>query len=429
MVDLNEYNAGDLLRAGLSPEPPRPPRVDIAAAVRAGRRRRSARRAAVVGGVAVAVAVVVAVPAALALNRNEGAPAGPDPTSPATFHTVNPNTGSPGPQPSRSLGGLPFVSPPTSCTVHELPAPAGGGSNLVTAGSPDGQVHFGQLYLTGGDKRVVRWRAGQPATVTVEGDEPMVRSVNNYHDAVGNSLVDGRWVPWLLRDDDTVTRLPGDGDLYAGAISDTGAVAGSRGSDGPGGHPIVWRDTAAAPVELALPAGATGGQVRAIDEQGAVFGSVTMGSQELPYYWAANGTGKQLPLPPGTPTAPNSGGRPGPSTVVYSARGGWATGVAGLYSSSPKPVRWSVRGDLVVVLSGVDAPAGPVNGMGFVVGGTTGGRAVLLADDQRLVLPAILDPTKDRPNLARTISDDGRTIAGQAWKTGDTFQAVVWNCH
>nr|BFE64609.1 hypothetical protein GCM10020063_091350 [Dactylosporangium thailandense] len=425
MVDLNEHNARDLLRAGLSAEVPRPPRVDVAAAVRDGRRRRSARRAALASGIAVAVAVVVAVPAALALTRDESAPPGQDPPTPATPYPVNPNTGTPGPTPGRSLGGLPVAKPPSSCDVHELPAPSAAGvKTLVTAASPDGRVHFGQVYLADNAKQVVRWRAGRPAIVSVEGDEPQVRDVNGFGDAVGDSTVDGKPAAWLLRDaDDTVVWLPGGENASASAVNDLGEVAGDR-----GGHPIVWHDIGAPPVELPLPAGATSGEVRAVDGSGTVFGSVTVGAQQRAYAWAKDGTGRQLPLPPGTPSSPNGGTRPGPSSLVYDARAGWATGVAGLYSSAPRPVRWNLNTNTVEVLTGIDRVVA-VNGSGFMIAATADGRAVLLAEDQRIVLPAIFSPTKDRANDPLTISDDGLTIAGQAWKTGSIFQAVVWTCH
>ncbi|WP_433611545.1 hypothetical protein ACQP2P_44590 [Dactylosporangium sp. CA-139114] len=429
MVELNEHNAGDLFRAGLSPEPPRPPRVDVAIAMRDGRRRRAARRAALVGGIAVAAAMAVAVPAALALTRNESAPPGLDPTAVASEHPVNPNTGTPGPTARRSLEAPPFAEPPTSCTAHELPSPSSGGeSTLVTAGSPNGKVHFGLLYRADGEKQVVRWRAGQPALLAFEGDEPRIQSVNNNGEAVGDSLVNGTETAWLLGADDQVKRLPGGEHAHAVAINGVGEVAGSRGSDGPGGRPTVWRDTGAPPVDLPLPAGATGGQVRAMDDWGSVFGSVTFGTRELPYTWAPDGTGRQLPLPPGTPTSPSGGPKPGPSSIVYDARAGWAVGITGLYSPTPRPVRWNMLTNTVEVLTGLDR-ATAVNGMGFTIGNTAAGRGVLLAEDQRIVLPAILNPGKDRPNTPATISDDGRTIAGQAWRDSNTFQAVVWNCH
>ncbi|MER7280666.1 hypothetical protein ABT369_40120 [Dactylosporangium sp. NPDC000244] len=419
MADLNEHNARDLFRAGLSAEAPRPPRVDVAAAVRDGRRRRSARRAALVSGIAVAVAVVVAVPAALALTRDESAPPGQDPPAPATGVSR-------GPQPKRSVAAPPpYAEPPTSCNVHELPSPSSGGEpTLVTAGSPDGKVHFGRLLLPGNEMRVVRWRAGQPATVAVQGSQPKVNAVNNDGDAVGSSIIGDKLAAWLLRDDDEVVLLPGGDNAIANAINGDGVVAGTR-----GGRPVVWRNTATAPVELPLPAGARSGQGRTMDDFGNVLGSIVVGQQEWPYVWASDGTGRQLPLPAGTSTSPSGDGRPGPSSVVYYARAGWATGLVGMPSAAAKPVLWNLMTNTVEVLAGVDPPAGPVNGMGFVIGGTADGRAVLLAGDQRIVLPAILGPSKERPNSAAALSDDGRTIAGQAWKTDNDSQAVVWNCH
>ncbi|WP_433211744.1 hypothetical protein ACQP00_51110 [Dactylosporangium sp. CS-047395] len=425
MVDLNEHNAGDLLRAGLDPESPHPPRVSIAAAIHDGRRRRASRRLAVAGGVAVAIAVAVAVPAALAATRNDSAPAGPDPTPPATPHPVVTDTGTPGPTrsvpppggtPGASYAAPPFATAPAACDVHELAAPAGGGPTVVSAGSPDGSVHYGLRHRTDGTDEVVRWQAGQPSLPTLPGEDPLVVAVNNGGDAVGNSTIAGRPAAWRLHDG-KATLLPGEERAFAKAVNIKGDVAGNRGSNDASGRPIAWRG-GNPPVELPLPSGATGGRALAIDFWGTVFGSVAYGTAEVPYSWDVNGTGAPLPLPPGSTTA-----------VVTSAREGWASGFADQSTAHPKPVRWSTLGGIVVVLDGIESPAGEVNANGFVLGRATDGRAVLLADDQRIVLPAILDPTAARPNTPVTLSDDGRTIVGQATRPDGSFQAVVWTCH
>ncbi|WP_433053351.1 hypothetical protein [Dactylosporangium sp. CS-033363] len=425
MVDLNEHNAGDLFRAGLDPESPRPPRVSIATAIHDGRRRRTSRRLAVAGGAAVAIAVAVAVPAALAATRNDSAPPGLNPTAPAASpYPAITDTGTPGPTrsgppigatPGASFAAPPFAEAPTACDVHALAGTADGTATLVTAGSPDGAVHFGQQYRKGeAAVEVVRWRAGQPAVVAVPGADAEVVAVNNGGDAVGNSKLDGQPTAWRLRGD-TVTPLPGPGEAYAHAVNVQGDVAGNRGADDVRGRPVVWRGGNPY-ADLPLPAGATGGRAMAIDEWGSVFGSVAFGARVVPYSWAANGTGTQLPLPPNTGSA-----------TVTSARSGWATGTAG-DGASARPVRWSTLGGIVVVLEGIKPAPGEVNANGMVLGRADDGRAVLLAGEKRIVLPAILDPTGDRPNLATALSDDGRTIAGRALGADGTVQAVVWTC-
>ncbi|MEU4716555.1 hypothetical protein AB0F73_23280 [Micromonospora purpureochromogenes] len=70
-----------------------------------------------------------------------------------------------------------------------------------------------------------------------------------------------------------------------------------------------------------------------------------------------------------------------------------------------------------------------VNAQGWQVGTDKQGRAVLVADAEPVVLPALAggQPTAVS-NIATTLSDDGRTVAGQSDDATGTIQAVVWRC-
>jgi hypothetical protein len=74
--------------------------------------------------------------------------------------------------------------------------------------------------------------------------------------------------------------------------------------------------------------------------------------------------------------------------------------------------------------------AGGVNAYGWVVGWDSKGDALLVSDAGTLTLQPLRKPVQPGDNLAYTISDDGRTIAGQS-VLGDaarTMRAVVWHC-
>ncbi|GAA3298171.1 hypothetical protein Dvina_52430 [Dactylosporangium vinaceum] len=403
MVDLNENNAGDVFRAGLSADSPRPPRVNIAEAMRAGRRVRTVRRASVAGGVGLAVLVAIAVPAALAANRNSATP----PPGGAT-----PSASATGTRPSRAA--LPPLAPPTSCTAENVPAPSGASTWSVTAASPDGKIIYGQ-YIHGRDSRV--WRVPK-LTAPIPPDDQYVSGVNNDGLAVGFGNIDVQVTAWTLRGNQ-VTPLPGGVMAYATGVNAAGQVIGSRGSTGPGGHPIVWRDTAAAPADLPLPEGAYGGEALAIADDGTVVGAVTVGLREYPYAWGPDNTGRPLAIPPGVSTSPNAGTEPGPLTLARQVSGPWATGVAGLHLS-PQPVRWNLDTGVAEVIPGLQGKAVAGNGRGWVAGVQAGGKGVLLAGDQRVVLGAGDAPV--------TVSEDGRTIAVNHATGQSTTSAKIYHC-
>jgi hypothetical protein len=66
---------------------------------------------------------------------------------------------------------------------------------------------------------------------------------------------------------------------------------------------------------------------------------------------------------------------------------------------------------------------------GWQVGTDQQGRAILVTPAGVVVLPDLARHEAGvLKNIATTVSDDGRTIAGQADDSGDVLRAVVWRC-
>ena len=73
--------------------------------------------------------------------------------------------------------------------------------------------------------------------------------------------------------------------------------------------------------------------------------------------------------------------------------------------------------------------AGPVNAQGWQAGTDKQGRPVLVAGATTVVLPELAGHQPNGlSNMPNTLSDDGRTIAGQADDASGTIRAVVWHC-
>ncbi|MEV6928765.1 hypothetical protein AB0M46_30330 [Dactylosporangium sp. NPDC051485] len=414
MVDLNEHNAGDLLRT-LPGHSSRPPAVDIARAMREGRRRRTARRATVAGAFVVAALVAAGLPAVLLTSRDDSAPpAGTPTTTPAA--TQRPS----------GLPVIPNAQVPTSCRAERLPE-NGNGQTLMTAADPAGKIFYGLTDPNGGDQAVVRWQDGKLTKVPVPGPYPTVSAVNDGGLAAGYSDDHGRKTAFLLRDGKIVD-LPRPQDIEPVGINSHGDVVGHWIS-GAGARPAVWRDPGAEPEFLPLPEGAVWGEPKAIADDGTVVGVVSFGAQQFAYAWAPDGTPRRLAVPEGTPVTPADGQNPGPSVVVEWARGEWASGMVGKYTDQARPVRWNLRTGNVDTLSGIAIPGGPINGLGWVAGETADGRGMLLAGGRRIPLPDAYGYHGRVPaNTPAFVSDDGRVVAGQSFDSHGAYHAVLWRC-
>ncbi|WDZ85062.1 hypothetical protein [Micromonospora cathayae] len=412
-MTMNDEEVVGMLRR-LDEGPHRPARVDLARAVRDGRRRRRARRMTGAGSAAlvVALAALVAVPVLRDAGRSEGTP--------------------------------PAAAPPTGCTVERLPLPAGAGSGDVTTGDPTGRYLLGSVAspdLSGG--WTVLWVDGRLRELPPAARNLTLLDVNTAGQAIGvggdrgsvgyfHQLDSGQGASG---DGGVVRPLPGGPNTQPVAINEAGRIAGNRlrvGPDDPNlSVPVVWASSTSTPVELALPGPDWAGRAEGIADDGTIVGSVGQGGGfQRGYLWRPDGTGEFLPTPPGAA-----------HFFRPTARGPWAIG-----SSLPEnqsPARQQVArlrlstgefAPLPQVAEGFRPLAG--NARGWVVGLVGTDRAGLLTEAGLLELappridpaPALLSP------MARVLSDDGRTIAGfyqyrstdgQPIRTGEPLR---WTC-
>jgi hypothetical protein len=68
------------------------------------------------------------------------------------------------------------------------------------------------------------------------------------------------------------------------------------------------------------------------------------------------------------------------------------------------------------------------NAQGWVAGHISGADLGLLTDAGLVKLPDLGSTSEDAFNEVSALSDDGRTIAGQADLAEGDYQAVVWHC-
>jgi uncharacterized membrane protein len=395
----------DLLQS-LDDEPHTPSTVDISRAIAVGRRRRIRRRVGYAGAAAVTALAVAGVSVAGGLISH---------APPLAAATGAPRATAP--------------APPTGCTLNRLPAPDNAPMALVSGADRTGRYIVGRSYPKAGGYQAVIWHDGNGQNVMLPGDlEESLQDVNSTGTAVGWSYAGGGGadtgpVPYVYYDG-KVSKLPGVRRGSAYAINDAGAIAG----DDNGHAALVWPSPTAKPTRLPVPAGTSKAVAIDIDEDGTTVGTIDNGR---PYVWFPDGTHRELPMP-------SLDGKQAATAVVFSIRNGWATGVAtdGLGRKGTKTkgvktgaVRWNVRTGEVGVFGGLAMGANATNPQGWQVGTDEQGRAVLLAGAATVVLP---DLASHQPgglsNIAATLSDDGRTIAGQSDDATGTIQAVVWRC-
>ncbi|GAA2622715.1 hypothetical protein GCM10010399_62450 [Dactylosporangium fulvum] len=409
-MHIDESNAGELL-GPLSTDPLQPSSIDVGRAMQEGRRRR-ARRTAVTSGVAgLTVLAMAGVPVAItSMQKTDNSTLVEASASAAPPATAAPSASPPVTAAPSASSPPPKAPPvPTSCKAERLPIPDNVTMALVTAADPTGRTIFGRSYPQPGTNQVILWRDGKATKIDVPGDAQAINSVNAGGTAVGESTVDGKPVAWLFSDG-KVTRLPGGDGATAEGINAGNVIVGSRNR-----RPLIWRTPASDPVELPLPDGASNGEAHAIDDDGTAVGTITTGTGSVAYAWAADGTGRILPTV----------GDPGNlGYTAFTVRNGWATGV-----STATGLRWNLRTGQVEAVPGINIRPSTANTSGWMVGTDMQGRGVLIAAGRTLVLP---DVFVHRPggfsNLPKTISDDGRVLAGQADDTDHVIHAVVWRC-
>jgi len=404
----------DLLQS-LDDEPRTPSTVDVRRAITDGRRRRRIRRG--VGYASAAAVTVLAVAgASLAGGRMNQAP------SHTAATTARPKA--PYKIPGTAGWRAPAASPPTSCTLNRLPVPDNEPQALVSGADPAGRYIVGRTYPKRGSYQAVIWHDGKVRKANLPGnEEESLRDVNSKGTAVGWSYA-GKPVPYVYRDG-KVSKLPGVKNGSANAINDAGAILGD---DDSGKAILVWPSATAKPFRLPLPAGTSGAEAGDIDEDGTVVGTL---NDKQPYVWFPDGTHRELAMP-------SLDGSPVTEAHVFTIHNGWATGVAtkdlngngtagaggGIGS-----VRWNVRTGETQVFDQFLVRASTANAHGWQVGTDHQGRAVFMAGTATVTLPDLYAHQKDDlQNIATTVSDDGRTIAGQSDDATTAIQAVVWRC-
>jgi uncharacterized membrane protein len=320
-----------------------------------------------------------------------------------------------------ALGEEPVL--PASCTISRLPVPVDLDQSLVTGADPTGRYLLGRAYPHNPRtwfRQVLIWDNGTMQKVDLPGVDQALTDITSTGVAVGSSYytINGQYGPrpWLLRDGQ-VTQLPGVDEGDAKAINELGAAVGNRRTP-QGLRPVLWTSTSTPAVDLPLPEGVLSGDARGINEDGVIIGNVSIdssGRNQYPIMWSADGTVGKLPLPSGAT-----------SGMVHDFAGDWATGWAA-FADDTRWVRWNVRTGAVQAYPEFSAIDG-ANSHGWLVGQSTQWQALLASDSGSLTLPDLYDHSQQFDNIATTISDDGRLIAGQANDSWDKIRAVVWHC-
>jgi uncharacterized membrane protein len=279
---------------------------------------------------------------------------------------------------------------------------------LVTGADPTGRYLLGRTYPAGsGEQHVVVWDRLKPTIVGMPGSEPQLTDANAGGVAVGWSGLNGS-TAWLFRDG-TLSKLPGGVGASAVAINDSGVVVGTRNRQA-----IIWRSLDQPPVALPVPTSTVVSTAADIDEDGTVVGTVSdhFYGGEVPWIWAPDGTGHALS---------------GTVDTVLNIRYGWLSG--SLNTQPPTTVTYDVPSRQLSTHSQFAAPARGLNRYGWLTGMDQQGRAVLVAGSRVLILPDLAGhDVNATSNFPVAVSDDGRTVAGQADDATGVIHAVVWRC-
>jgi hypothetical protein len=264
---MNDDEYGALLLRPLITEPPAATGIDVAEAMRSGRRHRRARSWFTFSGLT-ALTAATATGGVLALT-------GPDPT------------------PRPDLPPDPAV--PAACTAYRLPT-GGAASAAVTGGDPTGVYLVGTTNPDAGKERAVLiWRDGRlAASVPMSGKFPVMSDINSSGVAVGSSP-EMTYLPYVYRDG-KVSRLKGIG--MASVINNAGTIAGTR-YDGKTAIPVRWAGPDAEPELMKLPPGTDSGKAMDITEDGTIVVTLTSGGPllEQTYLWLPDGTIRQIEPP------------------------------------------------------------------------------------------------------------------------------------
>jgi hypothetical protein len=407
------------LLSQLDGEPAAASTIDIDRAVREGRRRRRRRTATRSVALVAATGLVIAGGAAAVTTlRGTGSPT-PDASQDVAGPTASAS--------ARPIRRPPISTPPpaapTRCELSQLPMPPGTGKAIVTGADPTGRIIVGRAYLGDGDKQALMWRDGKVQKLPLIGGDPSLNDVNTAGTAVGFEFGPGEEgeFPVVYRDG-TVKRLAADarGNGEARGINEAGAIAGVLGDDSRSVLPVRWAGPDSQPERLPLPGSYSTGRAQGIDEDGTIVGY--LGDQQTPYVWFPDGEHRPLPLPP-------VDGKPATGGDATTIRNGWVIGMVHVGFDS-RAVRWNVYTGEATVFPEFNIRPGAVNPHGWLAGPAHNPSGLLRTETGTVTLPGL--PQPDRGNtlgvIPTTLSDDGRTIAGQSDDNTETLRAVVWKC-
>lgn len=403
--DDDERRAIALL-SPLAGEPTGPTRIDVARAMRDGRRRRSTRWWASATAVVALTATTAAggTLAVTALDRPSPRPARPAPTAVPSISVAAPPAG------------------PGNCTVTRLPT-NGVKKALVTAGDPTGRWLTGRTYPgnTGPSRPLIVWKDGTvAANPKVSGGDQRLNDINSGGVAVGSSF-DPDETPFRYAEGEVTTLRGGAGE--ATALNDAGVMVGVLG-ELDDRRPVRWTSATAQPERLPLPDRVLWGQAIDIDEEGNVLGTVGAARQiGTGYLWLADGTVRRMPLP-------KDGDRQATEFWPAAIRNGWVVGRAAFEtdeSTTFEYYRYSLATNRYEQLASEGGMPAKVAANGWIVGESR--RPVITSDAGRTtMLPKYPDEAANPTYLPSSISDDGRVVGGYVIGDDIQNQPLLWRC-
>lgn len=327
------------------------------------------------------------------------------------------------------IAALPLLAVPTAavaapsattCAIEQLKELPDWTMSIVTAGDPTGRYIAGRGYPKEPEADFHRfttiWDNGAPTVIDIPGEDQVIDDVNASGDAVAISYREGELIPdaWTYRDG-VVSPLPLPGEPWNLTLNDRGDIAGTFNKDGYDRPFVIRADGTGVPVSLPLPAGAESGSAQDIAADGTVVGSYTDAKGSHAYLWGPDGSGEELKAPEGA------------GISVRAVRGDWAAGTGATSDGAMVPVRWNLRTGEVAAYPQF-AQINDVNTAGWLVGTNHQGKGLLVTDTGDVVLPSLVDHDDPFSEHAYTLSNDGRTIAGQALDATATLRAVAWRC-
>jgi hypothetical protein len=423
----DEERGADAVRTLLKRIDRPPPRVDVDLAVRTGRRGERRRQVLIV---AAAVAGVVGVSGVMAVGIGGG-------------HT----------QDRGGVGATPTVEPtPVSCTVTGF-AKVPGHSVSMYAGDSTGRYQIGTAFNEARQKILAAlWVDGTPTVFEVPGSgvftDPTDVTSKGVVVGTASGVRDGGGFAWRYRDG-KVTKLPNPPGYTASGravVNERGDVA--AGASGSAGYVVVvW--PAASPDVPRVFFTPERAEVYDMADDGTVVGLVSEAEHGtayigIPYVWSPDGTGRALAVP---------------STWDYGAlvgvHGDWAfgsvhkrpSGIAlGSQPSTPDatrqprspgsdwalaPARWRLSTGEVQVWTGPLASATVHNATetGWLSVSMDRDGSALVATDGRVLRLKDRGQAGARLYQAAWVSDDGRTVLGEAWyPSSGREEPAIWRC-